>query len=1232
MDVNQTERSISELGPRDSSGLLLRSVSPTESEDSPHIKDSPPSEVARGKRKVTNGSLVVPKSKGNRRPVHQRQHSLGSSPLATEIVNVKPEEEDAFASARGVSNSTNTGSVGSSTGSQKARQNHDDREGANTNQRRSAIGFDTDPSQIVNLALNLSESRRRNFSSGGFLLGRESPPSKRLSSYGQSYGQPQLGLPYSTSGGSLRQHLQQQRQSHRHSSARSNKSSHGRAAVSPGLQSDTQDKRTASTLVPDLRSDVVDNALFKASDATLARVQKAKEAFELSYEYRRLLKQLPELPSPSSSRPATGRKGRDREQDDQLLGRGYNPLQYVRNRRIRLRERKPLRAEADGWKDVNKVRDWVNNVESERQHAHVDGGISLPPFDAPGAGSSILDGIQAPSIAQSKLKAADNPGRPHNDWTFMPWDLLADAYWLHQGDNFKRIEDHSGNKMLDCLRRPDVVSPRTSKEYARKTRTSTSIPRGDTSPERPQNLAKTSHPAQKQQIRRGQKPLDAGSLLEDRGRKGRWTKGFIRSREPSTSDDSDDGISRRIKDRDRPERDRLDNIALEKQMMDLLAKEEDDNRQSLTDAEAAHHTRKESSTSDGPQPNGSPIEQRKQLPKAPQRLKTDSPVKQRASLSPKTSFDGHRFNHQRMSSDDLDLTRPNSPTVAGFIPSIAINLSPSTSPRATAASPEKSPTAISDASQQHKRSDSKPAVSEHDFGTESRASLELTRPSTSEEPPSDAGNLARLTDSAKNFLSPTKSRTLGHKHRVNDSRSFRNLKDQSEPESRLRGILKGGRLAEIVGSQVSRAGDMLWRKDGANNALAGASPTSDHGSTDSDVDDADISALESSPNDLSRVTTSNDDMDRTKRPSTALERKPKYFMSNLPSFRSPNERKDSLAQSPNSSPVLDPISRQQRVQKERTRSSRFDRLAPPRIDMRGVSPSASPTASRAQSPTAGEEEASRASSVDDFRSRVSSHGRLNDMLGIPGKVGTVIKGPTPTGLSKFEAQPQQGRPRPNLEGKRQWSISDRGMAATSGTITKRDIARVRALLLSSGIKASEIARRADEVPDQPSKLLQGIEDAIDEPLPRAAPAQEHVVAARLLVRAVENTNNQLQDAESRFTSVTVKDLSGRIHTIGKRINASLSPLVRDSADDADAFSAELTTTHTLSVKQLNDRVDLILRRRRRRSRLIRRSGWAVLEWTVLGIMWMVWFIVVIVRLIRGTVTGSVRAVKWLFWL
>ena len=135
-------------------------------------------------------------------------------------------------------------------------------------------------------------------------------------------------------------------------------------------------KLPVDTSVTELEDDL-DAALDFAdqvSPATAARVEKAKIYFELAHEHRRLLSHLPPLRRPGTPAPTTG---------PEALQKAYNPLQYVRNRKLRIWEKTPINSESEGWHDVQKVKAWVDAVTSshtETQHDSLEC-VRLPPLN-----------------------------------------------------------------------------------------------------------------------------------------------------------------------------------------------------------------------------------------------------------------------------------------------------------------------------------------------------------------------------------------------------------------------------------------------------------------------------------------------------------------------------------------------------------------------------------------------------------------------------------------------------------------------------------------------------------------------------------------------------------------------------------------------------------------------------------------------------------------------------------
>lgn len=89
---------------------------------------------------------------------------------------------------------------------------------------------------------------------------------------------------------------------------------------------------------------------------------------------------------------------------------------------------------------------------------------------------------------------------------------------------------------------------------------------------------------------------------------------------------------------------------------------------------------------------------------------------------------------------------------------------------------------------------------------------------------------------------------------------------------------------------------------------------------------------------------------------------------------------------------------------------------------------------------------------------------------------------------------------------------------------------------------------------------------------------------------------------------------------------------KKAADEADEVSRDLVEGQTSTVRELSERMERLMRRRRQRFRWVRKGGWVVLEWVLVGVMWWVWALVVLVRSVRGLVGGVVGVGRWLLWL
>ena len=1156
---------------------------------------------------------------GSKRSVHRHKPSIGSSPLSTEVINATQNDHHDL---DGTSSTPRQISQGSAEEREEKASGNRTAKNLDLSYQSEEHGRDMNPSQIVNLALNLSESRRRHIGTG-LTSPIDGSGSRRIVSAGQALPTYRATPVIGGVGGSLRHHLHQHRRTSKNLSPKLAKVDHIEGRASGPRNTEEMSSETLSPGLPGFGIEFVDDYIFSPSEATILRAEKARASLELFYEYRRLLQYLEKLPSPQNSRPGTGRsEKRPLSETPQVLGRVYNPLQYIRNRRVRNRERMTFDAEAEGWKSVGQVRSWVDLVSSQRSGSvSVATNISsLPIF----SGKEVLTQGGASPITKSPSANAPNTvnvRRPRTEWTTTPWDLLADAYWLDQGSNKSLIEDAEGHKIYPIPNLHTEPGLRTSQDFAAPSvRRSLSIPRHD------QAFLLNEHgrrsgldrPPKERGRRRHQLRDSITSLNEQsssQDRKSRWHRRGIRSQSSSSSDDSANGSLNQKPWLNNPPdaRERQDSAILDRQMMMLLADESNhisgDTQLLGKPGSALEQPRTTCESADMPKQsmplhNPGLVESQTSTPRAREHhsLLHQSPHegqrterKQRFFERSRSVSPGHSVPNEAVSDNAIETSRDNYNTG---------------SPRKPLPSPQRAAKTIVDNEQLQNTLG--PGSSTVNTGImpkiEDKKSIPQSYVSSS---PTDG------------FLSPKSAegyRPLQHKR--SNSKPWKKQRDHGDVESKLRGMLKGpSRLAGMVGSPVSRVGEILWRREGSHRPSNLVTPVSSNASEASGSDE-ETPVTKRKLDDLSLTNARhfNDSYPRRADNGDA----PKFHVNNLPTFTSSSSKRDKDG-SPFGANGQDHISWQQTLSRERSRSSRFDRLAPPGLDLRSISSSPSAPLTRIETT---ESDATRDESAQ--RGPPDCDGRRN-VRQLSNTFRPLLELPV-TGLTYLEARQNSTEGRPNLEGKRQWSISDRGVSAFRESVTEQDITRVQALLLSSAVKANGLVRQSSEIPDRPLAILQEIQLGSKKPITRVPRSREHILAARLLDQSMEDNNIRLREAASRMSNDNINELHNRIKALNDCIMSTLTPTVRGLADDADLLSSELSTTHRLSVRQVNDNLDLIIRRKRRRFRMVRRGAYLLLEWTLLGLMWWVWLIVVIIRLIRGTVGGILSAVRWFLWL
>ncbi|KAJ4990476.1 UPF0183 domain-containing protein, partial [Stagonosporopsis vannaccii] len=1012
-----------------------------------------------------------------------------------------------------------------------------------------------DPNQLVHMALNLSESRRRAISASPMLGSPRAPAGpQRQGSFSNA------GV-----GSSLRQYLNEQRRVSRNMSPMG-----GRASPSRHMSSSMQ--RSPSLAFP---------AAQPKSAATLLRRDKARAYIELRAEYMRLLDFLPPLKTdatapgnfiysyaavPGSPQVHLTRTPSHANKKHEL-GRPYNPLQALRNRRSRARERIPLPLEPADFSDIDQVHDWVHQIEelSKTPGYRQEERVSLPK----------LHGDHDVQLPQTK------PGKSQQGWSFAPEELLADAFWLEQGDNKTVIEDRNGRKIFPPRDPPkqqsnDFLQPRSSREYSDKRRRSWVDGVPGTDP--------TTGDESEQGSDRGRKRRLLPHIRADsRLRKGR---GSPRKHSIGFSDSSDTDEDARKVQKSFAVEHNTGPLALQmKRQLELQTKGISNTspalftpdtpdkwgraHEDIPDGKASRNSLEASRSA-----NGSARGDENATLKMPPRTRTNplSPIK---SVEPRSSYED-------------DSTAPSTPLHARHFPHIGSDLSPPPS-RAGSDLGKTKRSKLNPFHHEHNRDEQKQE--------QARSSLEKKQASrqTSEEP-QDASALGNAIFAApgavKNLLGHRKNDSVNSLSSPDKLRRREGL-DAKEPHSAVTRFLKG------VKHEGTKVGDIIFRRDRADET--DASTVSDRNSLELEDD-----GIRNNKPTLSRTVTS------TTAGSVTSEPEGRNHIQ-LPSFRPVHE---ALNDNDEDSDLEHHISRQTRERRD-ARSPRIDRLLPPRMDLDRVS-TASSTATLGPA-------------------RTVDHEHINRQLAHPGGVYGYPGTLPPTALKDAQSR-HRSASRPTLDGKRHWSIADDDdehalrRKRKRNAVTQADIARVRALFLCSGIKAKEIARRAQTPsPQTPSFLILAAETAKEQlfPVPRK---EEHVLAARILVHDLEHSASALHNACEKLRSGAIKDLNSRIVQLRENIENDLMPRIFESGDRAVQITSEVSDQGPLQVKQINDEIDRMLRQRRRHTRWVMSWGWSLVEWTIVVALRVASIVFAVYGVLKSIVGVIWAIVKWLLWL
>lgn len=1101
-----------------------------------------------------------------------------------------------------------------------------------------------DPTQIVDMALRLSDSRRRNLSGGQ--LSSQPGSGRRVTSSGSATAVPALQGGYQSygPGSSLRQYLQQQRRITR--------------TISPGARKLSGARHESSSSPATNQVETFNSSepghlpKFSISAATLSRVEKAKQHIELSAQYRQLLAYLPPLKADASapgnsvysasSIPGTSsfelKKQPSNANDKYPLGRPYNPLQVIRNRKLRARTRNFLNPDTPDFENVPLVREWLAAVENATKEPVFRGNdrVALPPYALNAESTARESHTSNQNTHKRNESTAGTRKRPRTDWHTSPAEMLADAFWLEQGSNKMSIENRHSNKIYPSNQRPEA---RLSYE-SRRSGTGSVLFTTDS------NEGDDVDADSQQQNERGRKR----HIPSHNDSANRLKHVLNKARGRSASSSSNLSISDR-ESQDRSKRPRLplvtsfteENVGpLERQMDRILDAEAGEVAKPSPDLVSPGTPNKWGSVSSFEQtsrspPNDSIREERSLLTEMDV---IDWGPKHHLPLGVEEVQPDEKHGHPEESHvllEEQGSTDPNSPVSAHHFPAIGSDL---TSPSPTTTGKEQSPSRKtrktilpfirSDGKRDSRKRDVKELLIED--------ASKISRQTSNEE------SLPR--SSLESMSSPQRGKQL-ISHKINDSlNSFsarpssrgKEIKDGREPESAVRRFFKSGRLGELVRGEGARNGEAIRKRDSPQEIVEQESPLSDEALELSDSEDIDT------PPDKRRHRTKRTNDSVSKLLDAKHPEKPHFHIDGLPVFKPSNVPSEPSQPSTPSGQTHDHITTQQQLLRQFNHSPRLDRLAPPVLDTGQVSGRTPISSSNNRTDiTDSSYLDSRRSSYGfphmfHVRSRSRTNKRIATILDVPGVVAVGPSSMPTTGLSKLRKD--RSTSRPQLTGKRQWSISDQSAHSSSAhrssqtRVTKADITRVQALLLCSGVKAAELLKRAHcPKDDGPSSFLikaagmAGV-DLSHVCVPRK---EEYVLAGRLLREKLESETGSLHESARTFRESMIPQFHHRLQDL-RGVVESCADRARGIGDEAVGFGAEVTGRRGIEVRKVMDSLEKLARARRRRLRWLRRIGFGLLEWVVLLFMWWVWFVVVVIRMIWNVFSGFGSAVRWVFWL
>ena len=134
---------------------------------------------------------------------------------------------------------------------------------------------------------------------------------------------------------------------------------------------------------------------------------------------------------------------------------------------------------------------------------------------------------------------------------------------------------------------------------------------------------------------------------------------------------------------------------------------------------------------------------------------------------------------------------------------------------------------------------------------------------------------------------------------------------------------------------------------------------------------------------------------------------------------------------------------------------------------------------------------------------------------------------------------------------RQWSIADqldKPCVIRTDHVSARDVHQIRALFLSSGVKACELCRRADEPSTERPAFLASAETAADVAAASVNSRHEQRIAGQLWSEAIDSLQTKTQDLHKSFNDHKVPSLRDTVERLRRLAGEELTSEVQTIAD------------------------------------------------------------------------------------